>query len=80
MSRGVDGQSHAKQSGDISRRPGRATLRAQVVRCVFIAISLIFLAAVLLAPLGAVFATALGQGIGAYMHSFRIQTRVLQFG
>lgn len=56
--------------GDISRRPGRATLRAQVVRCVFIAISLIFLAAVLLAPLGAVFATALGQGIGAYMHSF----------
>ncbi len=42
-----------------------------LVRWTFIAVSLAFLAAVLLAPLAAVFATALGHGISAYLDSFR---------
>jgi sulfate transport system permease protein len=56
---------------EISRRPGRRTLASVLARWLFIAISLGFLASVLLAPLAAVFATALGQGIEAYLESFR---------
>lgn len=54
----------------LARRPGRVTLRSALVRWAFIGLSLCFLAAVLLAPLAAVFATALGQGVGAYLQSF----------
>jgi sulfate transport system permease protein len=61
----------AAGAAEIARRPGRGTLRAAIARWVFIAISLGFLAAVLLAPLAAVFATALGQGVAAYLESFR---------
>lgn len=61
----------ASGAAGIARRPGRGTLRAALVRWVFIALSLGFLAAVLLAPLAAVFATALGQGVTAYLESFR---------
>ncbi len=61
----------ATSSAEIARRPGRGTLRAALVRWTFIGLSLGFLAAVLLAPLAAVFATALGQGIAAYLDSFR---------
>ena len=50
----------ATGAAEIARRPGRGTLRAALVRWVFIALSLGFLAAVLLAPLAAVFATASG--------------------
>jgi sulfate transport system permease protein len=57
-------------AAEIARRPGRGTLRAALARWVFITISLGFLAAVLLAPLAAVFATALGQGVTAYLESF----------
>jgi sulfate transport system permease protein len=61
----------AAGAAEIARRPGRGTLRAAIARWVFIAISLGVLAAVLLAPLAAVFATALGQGVAAYLESFR---------
>jgi sulfate transport system permease protein len=61
----------ATGAAGIGRRPGRGTLRAALVRWVFITLSLGFLAAVLLAPLAAVFATALGQGVTAYLESFR---------
>ena len=53
-----------------THRPGRGTLRGLLLRWTFISVSLGFLVAVLLAPLAAVFATALGQGIGAYFESF----------
>lgn len=56
---------------EAARRPGRGTLSALLVRGFFITVSLGFLASVLLAPLAAVFATALGQGISAYLDSFR---------
>ena len=55
---------------DTTHRPGRGTLRGLLIRWTFISLSLGFLIAVLLAPLAAVFATALGQGIGAYFKSF----------
>jgi sulfate transport system permease protein len=57
-------------STELTRRPGRGTLRAAVARWLFITISLGFLAALLLAPLAAVFATAFEKGIGAYLESF----------
>jgi sulfate/thiosulfate transport system permease protein len=40
------------------------------VRCFFITTSLLFIAAVLLAPLATVFVMALSKGIQAYLHSF----------
>jgi len=57
-------------SAEISRRPGRRTLRALLIRWTFIGLSLGFLAAVLLAPLAAVFTTALSEGMAAYLRSF----------
>ncbi|MBN8281505.1 MAG: sulfate ABC transporter permease subunit CysW [Gammaproteobacteria bacterium] len=56
---------------EIARRPGRRTLSSVLSKWLFITVSLAFLASVLLAPLAAVFATALGQGISAYLDSFR---------
>jgi sulfate transport system permease protein len=55
---------------EISTRPGRDTLLAGLARGFFIAVSLLFLAALLLAPLAAVFATAIGQGVDAYLAAF----------
>lgn len=55
---------------DVSSRPGGATIRSSLVRWVFISISLLFLAALLLAPLATVFVMALGKGIHAYLASF----------
>ena len=60
----------AINSAEISRRPGRRTLRALLIRWTFIGLSLGFLAAVLLAPLAAVFTTALSEGMAAYLRSF----------
>lgn len=55
---------------EMARRPGRGGLRSALVRSAFIAISLAFLAALLLAPIAAVFATAFSKGISAYLESF----------
>jgi sulfate transport system permease protein len=60
----------ATSSAEIARRPGRGTLGALLIRWTFIGLSLSFLAAGLLAPLAAVFTTALGQGMAAYLKSF----------
>ena len=51
-------------------RPGRATITSSLGRWVCIALTLGFLAALLLAPLAIVVTTALGKGIGAYLESF----------
>jgi len=55
---------------ELKSRPGRNTLSAALTRAIFIAASLIFLAALLIAPLVSVFSTALEKGVAAYMHSF----------
>ncbi len=51
-------------------RPGQHTWLHSVVRWLFIAVSLAFLAAVLLAPLATVFTMALAKGLEAYLDSF----------
>jgi sulfate/thiosulfate transport system permease protein len=55
---------------DLASRPGRDTLVSSLIRWGFISVSLLFLAALLLAPLVTVFATALSRGIHAYLDSF----------
>jgi len=55
---------------DVVTRPGRANIRSSLVRWTFIGISLLFLAALLLAPLATVFAMALEKGVRAYLTSF----------
>ncbi len=55
---------------ELATRPGRDTLLTVVVRWLLIAVSLAFLAALLLAPLATVFATALGHGLRAYLDAF----------
>ena len=60
----------ASSAAEISSRPGRRTLAAVLIRWTFIGLSLGFLAAVLLAPLAAVFTTALSEGMAAYFRSF----------
>jgi len=56
--------------GEISTRPGRDTLVGAVVRWMFITVSLLFLAALLFAPLATVIVMALAKGFGAYFASF----------
>jgi sulfate/thiosulfate transport system permease protein len=51
-------------------RPGQHTWLHSVVRWSFIAVSLTFLAAVLLAPLATVFAMAFARGVEAYARAF----------
>jgi sulfate transport system permease protein len=51
-------------------RPGQHTWLHSIVRWLFIAVSLTFLAAVLLAPLATVFAMALAHGLAAYARAF----------
>jgi len=55
---------------DDAVRPGEHTWVHAIVRWLCIAVSLTFLAAVLLAPLATVFAMALAHGITAYGHAF----------
>jgi sulfate/thiosulfate transport system permease protein len=55
---------------DVASRPGRTNIRSSLVRWTFIGISLLFLAALLLAPLATVFAMAFEKGIRAYLTSF----------
>ncbi len=56
---------------EIASRPGRDTILSTVVKGALIAISLVFLAALLFAPLVTVFATALGKGYEMYFASFK---------
>lgn len=56
---------------ELATRPGRDTLAAHLTKWCFIGVSLLFLAALLFAPLITVFATALGKGWALYFESFR---------
>lgn len=56
---------------EIASRPGRDTVLSFVVKIAFITTSLLFLAALLFAPLITVFATALEKGFALYFSSFR---------
>jgi sulfate/thiosulfate transport system permease protein len=56
---------------EIRSRPGRDTVLSFVVKAAFITTSLLFLAALLFAPLITVFATALEKGFQLYFNSFR---------
>jgi sulfate/thiosulfate transport system permease protein len=55
---------------EIATRPGRDTLIGTLVRWAFITVSLVFLAALLFAPLATVIAMALAKGFGVYFGSF----------
>jgi sulfate/thiosulfate transport system permease protein len=55
---------------DLASRPGRDTITSHVIRWTFISLSLLFLAALLFAPLATVFVMALEKGIHAYLDSF----------
>jgi len=54
---------------DVASRPGRTSIRSTLVRWLFIAISLLFLAALLLAPLATIFVMAFEKGLRAYFAS-----------
>ncbi len=56
---------------EIASRPGRDTVVSFVVKAAFITTSLLFLAALLFAPLITVFATALEKGFEIYFNSFK---------
>ncbi len=55
---------------ELATRPGRDTLLTVGLRWLLIAVSLAFLAALLLAPLATVFVTAFSHGLGAYLDTF----------
>ena len=55
---------------DIDTRPGGKSIRGTLARWFFIGLSLLFLAALLLAPLATVMVMALEKGIHAYLASF----------
>jgi sulfate/thiosulfate transport system permease protein len=55
---------------DVDTRPGGKSIRGTLVRWFFIGLSLLFLAALLLAPLATVMVMALEKGIHAYLASF----------
>jgi sulfate transport system permease protein len=64
------GMGHATLQEDLASRPGRDTLVSSLIRWSFISLSLLFLAALLFAPLLTVFVSALEKGIHAYLKSF----------
>lgn len=64
------GQDTASHAAELASRPGRDTILSAVARWFFITVSLLFLAALLLAPLATVFVTAFGRGLAAYFSSF----------
>ncbi len=55
---------------DLASRPGRDTIVSHLIRWTFISLSLLFLAALLFAPLATVFFMAFEKGVHAYLHSF----------
>jgi sulfate transport system permease protein len=56
---------------EIASRPGRDTWTSTLIRWGFISVSLLFLAALLFAPLITVFAAALSKGFAMYFASFK---------
>jgi len=64
------GATYVAQLEDRATRPGRDTIVSNLARWVLIVLSLAFLAALLFAPLAAVFAMALEHGVAAYLASF----------
>jgi sulfate transport system permease protein len=56
---------------EIASRPGRDTFVSTLTKCFFIGVSLLFLAALLFAPLLTVFVTALQKGWEVYFSSFK---------
>ncbi|HKE44823.1 MAG TPA: sulfate ABC transporter permease subunit CysW [Steroidobacteraceae bacterium] len=61
---------YVAQLEDRATRPGRDTIVSHLARWMLIGLSLAFLAALLFAPLAAVFAMALEKGLAAYLKSF----------
>jgi sulfate transport system permease protein len=61
---------HSASFDDVITRPGRANIRSSLIRWMFISISLLFLAALLLAPLATIFVMAFAKGVHAYLASF----------
>ncbi len=61
---------HSTALEDVATRPGRTSITSSLARWIFIGISLLFLAALLLAPLATIFAMAFEKGIHAYFASF----------
>ncbi|HEY7378031.1 MAG TPA: sulfate ABC transporter permease subunit CysW [Steroidobacteraceae bacterium] len=61
---------YTAQLEDRATRPGRDTIVSHLARWILIGLSLAFLAALLFAPLAAVFAMALEKGVAAYLMSF----------
>jgi sulfate transport system permease protein len=57
-------------AAELASRPGRDTLASNAARVMFIGTSLVFLVALLFAPLAVVFYSALQKGLGAYFSSF----------
>jgi sulfate transport system permease protein len=55
---------------DLASRPGRDTIASNLIRWTFVSLSLLFLAALLFAPLATVFAMALEKGVQAYLRAF----------
>ena len=55
---------------DLASRPGRDTIASHLIRWTFITVSLLFLAALLFAPLATVFFMAFEKGVHAYLQSF----------
>ncbi|MGH8209783.1 MAG: sulfate ABC transporter permease subunit CysW [Steroidobacteraceae bacterium] len=55
---------------DSATRPGRTSIKSSLARWLFIGLSLLFLAALLLAPLATIFAMAFEKGVRAYFASF----------
>jgi sulfate/thiosulfate transport system permease protein len=62
--------SFAEAAAELASRPGANNLRSTLVRWLLITISLVFLGALLAAPLAAVFATAISKGWEAYFSAF----------
>jgi sulfate transport system permease protein len=64
------GGAHSGALEELDTRPGRETILSALVRRGLIAVSVAFLAALLLAPLAVVFATALQGGLQTYVQTF----------
>jgi len=61
---------HSTALEDVASRPGGRSIRNSLARWAFIGISLVFLAALLLAPLATIFVMAFAKGVHAYLASF----------
>ncbi len=66
----MSGASQTALQDDLASRPGRDTIASSIIRWSFVTLSLLFLAALLFAPLATVFFMALEKGVHAYLRSF----------